>query len=63
MKLQRPEMPVVILCAVTDASERVALPELGADDYVTKPFSPKELLSRVSLAIRRVSGSATQGLD
>jgi DNA-binding response OmpR family regulator len=38
---------------VTDVTDKVLLLELGADDYVTKPFSPKELLARVRAAIRR----------
>jgi DNA-binding response OmpR family regulator len=46
-------LPVIILSARTDESDKLALLELGADDYVTKPFSPKELLARVRRAIRR----------
>ncbi len=46
-------MPVIILSAASDVSDKVLLLELGADDYVTKPFSPRELLARVRAAIRR----------
>jgi DNA-binding response OmpR family regulator len=45
--------PVIILSAVTEVVDKVLLLELGADDYVTKPFSPRELMARVQAAIRR----------
>jgi DNA-binding response OmpR family regulator len=47
------ETPVIVLSAVTDVADKVLLLELGADDYVTKPFSPRELTARVQAAIRR----------
>ncbi len=47
------ETPVVILSAITEVADKVLLLEIGADDYVTKPFSPRELLARVQAAIRR----------
>jgi DNA-binding response OmpR family regulator len=47
------ETPVIILSAVSEVADKVLLLELGADDYVTKPFSPRELLARVQAAIRR----------
>jgi DNA-binding response OmpR family regulator len=53
LKTKYASLPVVILSAVTDVSDKVLLLELGADDYVTKPFSPRELLARVEAAIRR----------
>jgi DNA-binding response OmpR family regulator len=43
----------VVVSAITDVMDKVILLELGADDYVTKPFSPRELLARVRRAIRR----------
>jgi DNA-binding response OmpR family regulator len=60
MKETHPETPVIILSAVSEVADKVLLLELGADDYVTKPFSPRELLARVEAAIRRTSkaGSA-----
>jgi DNA-binding response OmpR family regulator len=54
IKKRSPALPVVILSAVTEVIEKVLLLEVGADDYVTKPFSPRELLARVQNAIRRV---------
>jgi two-component system, OmpR family, alkaline phosphatase synthesis response regulator PhoP len=52
-KAQAASVPVVILSANSDVEDKVLLLELGADDYVTKPFSPKELLARVRRAMRR----------
>jgi DNA-binding response OmpR family regulator len=48
-----PEVPIVVVSANSEVEDKVLLLELGADDYVTKPFSPKELLARVRRAIRR----------
>ena len=53
IKEQVPGLPIIILSAASDVSDKVLLLELGADDYVTKPFSPRELLARVRAAIRR----------
>jgi DNA-binding response OmpR family regulator len=62
MKDAQPETPVVILSAVSDVADKVLLLEMGADDYVTKPFSPRELLARVEAAIRRSSKSGSAKL-
>ena len=48
-------LPVVVLSASADVVDKVLLLEMGADDYVTKPFSPRELLARVQAAMRRSS--------
>ena len=53
IKQQAPNLPVIVLSAASDVSDKVLLLELGADDYVTKPFSPRELLARVRAALRR----------
>lgn len=53
IKQQAPAVPIIVLSATTDVSDKVLLLELGADDYVTKPFSPRELLARVRAAVRR----------
>ena len=49
-------VPVIMLTARSDESDRVIGLELGADDYITKPFSPKELVARVRAVLRRASG-------
>lgn len=48
-------VPVIMLTARTDEVDKVLGLELGADDYVTKPFSPRELVARVKVVLRRVS--------
>lgn len=53
MKQSAPATPVLILSAVSEVVDKVLLLELGAEDYVTKPFSPRELLARVQACIRR----------
>jgi DNA-binding response OmpR family regulator len=52
-------IPIIMLTARGDESDRVSGLELGADDYVTKPFSPKELNARVAALLRRTSRAAT----
>ncbi len=63
---QDSDVPVVILTARSAAPEKIRGLDLGADDYVTKPFNPDELSARISAILRRSSGSrpaATQVLD
>ncbi|HUA13835.1 MAG TPA: response regulator transcription factor [Verrucomicrobiae bacterium] len=55
IKAQAPTLPIVVLSAASDVSDKVLLLELGADDYVTKPFSPRELLARVRAALRHTA--------
>jgi DNA-binding response OmpR family regulator len=50
------EVPVIMLTARTTDQDKLAGLELGADDYVTKPFSPKELAARVRAVLRRLPG-------
>ncbi len=50
------QVPVIILTARDEEPDRVAGLELGADDYVTKPFSPRELTARVKAVLRRSTG-------
>ncbi len=55
---QRPEtrnLPIIMLTARVEEDDKVKGLEVGADDYVTKPFSPRELLARVKAVLRRVS--------
>jgi DNA-binding response OmpR family regulator len=53
LKAYAASVPIIVLSANTEVADKVLLLELGADDYVTKPFSPKELLARVRRAMRR----------
>lgn len=50
------DVPIIMLTARVEEADRVAGLELGADDYVTKPFSPRELVARVRAVLRRVKG-------
>src|ERR687887_2598729 len=59
IKQAAPAVPVIVLSAASDVMDKVLLLELGADDYVTKPFSPRELLARVRAALRRTARSGT----
>jgi len=52
------DVPVIMLTARAEESDRVAGLELGADDYVVKPFSPRELAARVNGVLRRTNGRA-----
>ncbi len=54
------EVPVIVLSAITEVADKVLLLELGADDYVTKPFSGRELTARVQAAVRRQRKPPTQ---
>lgn len=58
IKRSAPSLPVIVLSARSDEVDKVLLLELGADDYVTKPFSPRELVARVRVAMRRSSRQA-----
>ena len=53
------KMPIVILSARAGEAEKVAALDIGADDYVTKPFSAEELLARIRVALRRVAEAET----
>src|SRR6266705_2153179 len=55
---ERSDVPVILLTARGEEADRIVGLELGADDYVTKPFSPRELATRVRTVLRR-SGGAT----
>jgi DNA-binding response OmpR family regulator len=67
LRARDPELPIVMLTALGEESDRILGLSLGADDYVTRPFSPRELVLRVQSVLRRAarrgdpdaSGSAT----
>jgi DNA-binding response OmpR family regulator len=54
-------IPIIMLTARGEESDRISGLELGADDYVTKPFSPKEVVARVTALLRRAGRTATAG--
>src|SRR5881296_1712416 len=58
LKSKRPSIPIIMLTARGQEVDKVVGLELGADDYVTKPFSIRELLARVKAVMRRVSPQA-----
>jgi len=55
------EMPIIMLTAKTAEEDRVIGLRLGADDYITKPFSPRELVARVQAVLRRVGKESPNG--
>ncbi len=57
---ESPDVPVIIVTSRTEESDRIAGLDMGADDYVTKPFSPKELASRVRAVLRRSAQSRVE---
>ncbi|MEM9309916.1 MAG: response regulator transcription factor [Pseudomonadota bacterium] len=58
------ELPVIFLTAKTEATDRIVGLELGADDYIVKPFEPRELVARIRTVLRRVArGPAAQEDD
>ncbi|HSQ03808.1 MAG TPA: phosphate regulon transcriptional regulator PhoB [Burkholderiales bacterium] len=54
------EVPIIMLTARAEEREKVAALEVGADDYVTKPFSPRELIARIKAVLRRRAPHATE---
>ena len=54
----RSQLPVIMVTALAEEADRLIGLELGADDYLTKPFSPRELVARVKAVLRRASAPA-----
>ncbi len=54
------QIPIIMLTAKGEANDRIRGLDLGADDYITKPFSPQEVVSRVRAVLRRVDGVSPQ---
>ena len=59
----RSDVPVIVLTARGEEADRVMGLELGADDYLAKPFSPRELLARIRAVVRRAKGKAGPARD
>jgi two-component system, OmpR family, KDP operon response regulator KdpE len=55
-------IPIIVLSAVGDEDEKVRALTAGADDYVTKPFGPRELIARLEAVLRRVGGQPEDGV-
>jgi DNA-binding response OmpR family regulator len=60
---ERSDLPVILLTARGEEADRIVGLELGADDYVTKPFSPRELATRVATVLRRSGPSAAPSAE
>lgn len=60
---QASDVPVVLLTAVSEETERIVGLEIGADDYVTKPFNPRELLARIRAILRRAQSAPRPAED
>jgi two-component system KDP operon response regulator KdpE len=60
---QLSKVPIVILSARGEEADKVSALDLGADDYVTKPFGPEELLARIRVALRRISEAGQPELE
>ena len=58
---QTTDVPIIIVSAQGEEIDRIVGLEVGADDYIGKPFNPRELLARVRAVLRRVRGSGTVG--
>ena len=63
LRLSRPSLPIMMLTALGEEEDRVLGLEMGADDYVTKPFSPRELALRVRSILRRSAATAEPAAD
>lgn len=55
------ELPIIMLTARTEESDRVRGLEVGADDYIAKPFSPRELVARINAVLRRTQPAGVEG--
>jgi DNA-binding response OmpR family regulator len=60
---ERGDTPIIMLTARREEQDRIAGLEMGADDYVVKPFSPQELVSRVRAVLRRTRGAAAGSIE
>ena len=63
LRAAKMQTPIIVLSAIGDEVDKVLLLEIGADDYVVKPFGTRELLARIRAVLRRVSPEAHQVLS
>ncbi|HSM77466.1 MAG TPA: response regulator transcription factor [Bryobacteraceae bacterium] len=63
LRASRNKTPIIVLSAVGDEMDKVLLLEIGADDYLVKPFGARELLARIRAVLRRASPDATRQLS
>ena len=61
--IEAQNLPVILLTAKGEATDRIVGLEIGADDYVTKPFEPRELVARIRSVLRRAARGAATNLD
>jgi two-component system OmpR family response regulator len=59
LRAQKNNTPVMMLTAMADETDRIVGLELGADDYVTKPFNPREVLARIRAILRRIAAGGS----
>src|SRR2546427_490439 len=62
LRQKNPQMPILMLTAKDDVVDKVLGLEMGADDYITKPFSLRELEARIKSVLRRAPGSVAAGV-
>jgi DNA-binding response OmpR family regulator len=63
IRAEQPEIAIIMLTARVDEMDRILGLELGADDYMTKPFSPRELVARVRAVLRRMQSGTSGSAD
>lgn len=62
LRARNDALPVIVLSALSEDVDKLSALRIGADDYVTKPFNPKEIIARVNAVLRRVRPAAEAGL-
>jgi len=60
---EKTEMPVIMLTAKAESTDRIIGLEIGADDYVVKPFDPRELVARIKTVLRRIGKAARSDME
>jgi two-component system, OmpR family, response regulator len=63
LKIKYPKAPIIVVSAISTSNEKAELLDLGADDYIGKPFSSQELLSRLNASLRRTRNNSKEYLE